>query len=160
MTIDDTGDSADLVGTAPASHPNSELTLQQVRDTYYQATAKASDIARQLALAGIAFVWIFSGGNVVTDNNGHLHTTDTLLLVGLFLVIALAADLLQYLYRSAAFGVFQWRKEIDQQGGTAPGHFYLPRWINYPSIVLFWLKVGAVVVAYIFLGLELASKIS
>lgn len=38
------------------------MKLAAARETYYYATGQVSQIARQLALAGIAVVWLFKAG--------------------------------------------------------------------------------------------------
>lgn len=38
------------------------MDLQYVRDSYEQLSAKASEIIRQLSLAGVAIIWVFKSG--------------------------------------------------------------------------------------------------
>jgi sugar/nucleoside kinase (ribokinase family) len=38
------------------------MKLSEVRDAYETLSGKASEIARQLSLAGIAVIWIFKSG--------------------------------------------------------------------------------------------------
>lgn len=115
---------------------------REAREEYYERTTTASNLARQLAFAGIAIVWIFR----TTGANGPA-LPDALLLPALLLALALAVDLSQYIYAAAAWGWFHRRKELsgaalDEEVGQAP------RWINWPTNFLFVAKVILVAVAY------------
>jgi hypothetical protein len=132
--------------------------VENIQGTYAKASGKTSDIARQLSLAGVAFIWIFSGGNVVTTSQGHLVVTNDLLAAGLCFVIALGLDLLQYVYRSIAFGFLGWFREKKLQNNKVIDTL-VPRPLNYPTLFCFWAKVAAVITGYIFLGFGIANKI-
>jgi hypothetical protein len=84
------------------------MQLGDARSTYETLSGKASDIARQLSLAGIAIIWLFRVGSdkaPMIDRN--------LLRAALFIFLALFFDFLQYfvgtiiwfLYFSAIFQV-------------------------------------------------------
>ena len=147
---------------AKGADPEGKISLDEVRTTYYAATGKTSDIVRQLAFAGIAFIWVFSGGNVVSASHGHLAVPGDLENAGICFVIALALDLIQYAYRSAAFGIAQWNREKqEERDKQKKGQKYeLPRPINYPTLACFWLKVAAIVVGYGFLAFGIATKVN
>ena len=128
------------------------MDLADVQRTYEAASAKASDIARQLAFAGVAIVWLFSGATGTVD---QLRVTGRLLVAGLFLVSALALDLLHAVYRAAAWGIYG---RILERRGRSRG-VDAPAWINWPSIGLFGGKILAVAVAYILIGIYLGGKL-
>jgi hypothetical protein len=147
---------------AKGADPEGKIRLDEVRITYYAATAKTSDIVRQLAFAGIAFIWVFSGGNVVSTSHGHLTVPSDLENAGICFVVALVLDLIQYAYRSAAFGIAQWsrEREEDRDEEKRGKKYELPRPINYPTLACFWLKVAAIVVGYGLLAFGIAAKVN
>lgn len=130
------------------------LKLADVREAYYTYTAKASDIARQLAFAGIAIVWVFSGGGGSTG--APVHVPRDLTLIGLVLVIALASDFLQYVWASGAWGILG---RLREQRQRATADLLAPLWINYPTDVFFWTKLILVTLAYVLLAVALSSRL-
>jgi hypothetical protein len=129
------------------------MTSDYLNDLYNESSAKASAIARQLALAGIAVVWLFSGASATS---GELRFPGLLLPAGLLLVTSLAFDLLHAVYRAFAFGIYAFAKRHEEP----PTDVDLPAFINYPSLVLFVGKLVAVVAAYVLLGLYLAERVT
>ncbi len=65
--------------------------FKEYRADFYTLSEKASDATRQLALAGIAIVWIFK-----IQDAQNVSIPRELLVPSLFFVVALALDLLQY----------------------------------------------------------------
>jgi hypothetical protein len=116
--------------------------LEDVKNAYETLSATASQIVRQLSLAGIGLIWLFNAGTGVKPTLPH-----QLLQAALFIFLALFLDLLQYL-----LGTFTWflyfRKK--ERAGTAPDQEFLaPVWINWPTWSLFCLKAAAMLVAYL-----------
>jgi hypothetical protein len=96
-----------------------------------------------LALAGIAVAWIFKVGE------GSAARLDAPLLVAVFyLVLALAADLLQYIALTLAWGGFHRWKEMRMGDVTKNPEVVAPVWLNWPGLVFFWFKFVFVSVAY------------
>ena len=130
------------------------FTLGMLRSTYQDATQTASTIVRQLAFAGIGFVWVFSIGSDVTVRS-KLVVPSNLLWVGLLLAICLTLDLVQSLYKSAMFGVIG--REVEKHPEDFSG--LIPKWVNWPTNALFWVKAGVLGVAYFILAWILADLI-
>ena len=65
-------------------HPTQSQTLTNIRETYYEASGTASSVVRQLALARLAFVWVFSG-EAHAQAIVPLRIPTDLLWVGLFI---------------------------------------------------------------------------
>lgn len=86
------------------------MKVQDALDCYYESSGKVSELTRQLALAGIAVVWIFRVG---TDHAPKFPKE--LLYALLFFVLTLAVDLLQYLYKTLLWGRYHYVKEKQQQ---------------------------------------------
>jgi hypothetical protein len=132
-------------------------------DRWYVASAKASDTSRQLAFAGIAVVWVLSGG-------ADAPTTATVSgeLVGALLafVVALLCDFLQYAVQSLLWRMFSRKKEkaLRAQYDSAPGwrdeEFSVPVALNVPGEVFFWSKLVAVATGYVVLGSQLVHRLT
>lgn len=132
------------------------MKVQTARDCYQESTAKASDIVRQLALAGIAVVWIFKVGT------GIYIFPSSLLSALEWFCITLGLDLAQYVVKAATWGIFQRMKErqlqaagIDPEGESPSATFDAPIWFNWAPIYLFWGKCSALVVGGVFLYMHL-----
>ena len=115
--------------------------LEDYRQTRRNFSSLASDVARKLGFAGIATIWIYR-----TENPSRAIPAD-LVWPALFIVVALAFDLLQYAVSAAIYGAYQRILEYrdtpeDQDLG---GH---PPWFNWPNNVFFWGKLVLIVVAY------------
>lgn len=118
------------------------MKLPDYRKDYSEYTAKASDLCRQLAFAGIAIVWIFAIGK---DADKKLAAD--LIWPCVFLVSTLAADFLQYISASV---VWDWYyRHLEKMGHTdadeLPWHSEKLTW---PQLIFFYLKIFLVVGAY------------
>jgi len=108
---------------------------------YEALSAKASDIVRQLSLAGIGLVWLFRIGN---DKTPALD--QALLRAALWITVALLCDFLQYLIGSITWFLYFRRKEKQQIPNTE--EFQAPEQLNWPTWFLFCLKAVLTIVAY------------
>jgi hypothetical protein len=115
--------------------------LKDFRDYYYDHSAKASEIQRQIAFAGIAVIWIFRTGSGVDYRIPLQLITSTILFVA-----SLASAFLQYLTASIMWGLYTRIKEL--KGITDTDDFKAPRWINWPGNTFFFLKFLFVIIAY------------
>jgi hypothetical protein len=126
------------------------MELQEARDNYVDHSRSASTVCRQLAFAEIAIIWIFRSA---AEEPGEPLLPREFLWPGLLIVSALAADLLQYAWASAAWGIIARQREKTGSKEDAPG------WINWPTIFFFWVKIGFVIVAYVWLGVVLYGRL-
>jgi hypothetical protein len=115
------------------------ISAEDARESYYGYTARASDVIRQLGFASIGIIWLFK-----VDRGTHLAVPRLLAAGALLSVASLSLDLLQYLYGSAAWGIFHGLMERRGQE-----HALAPRVINLPTLVCFWAKASLMVFAYI-----------
>lgn len=118
-------------------------TLADVDDTKKAATGKASDVARQLAFAGLAVVWVLreASGNPIGPQ---------LVLPLLLLVICLLLDLLQYVWCSFAWTIYynyQFEKHRSDEAKVD-----IPGAINWISYACFWLKLFALFLGWAAIG--------
>ncbi|MER7568345.1 hypothetical protein ABTZ93_36110 [Streptomyces sp. NPDC097941] len=141
------------------------MLLEKGRAAYYDSSGTTSSIIRQLALAGIAVVWLLAGG---LQKDG-VHLTQILLAAGLLIVISLFLDLAQYVWTTACLAVWVWSKErkarkelqpgedanVDEKEiGDAPSAVLPIMW------VLFYLKAAATATAYILIGFDLGNRLN
>ena len=119
------------------------MKLKEYRSEYYVFSAKAGDVARQLAFAGIAVIWVFKD-----DKLGQLPLPNMLYAPTAAFVLSLALDMLHYAYSSLVWGAYshiqkRWKKHTDEDElGDAPYSF------NWPALALFWGKLVSVIVGY------------
>lgn len=126
--------------------------LAKFRENYYVASAAASQNARTLALAGLAFIWLFR------PKEGGIESLPGLLYVaGCVFVLVLVLDVLHYAYASAAWGIFSRYTETRLQ--KMPGSTYqevkieAPEQINWPTLTFFWGKQLALFGGYVVVAL-------
>jgi hypothetical protein len=121
-------------------------TLSDYRQDYYWFSGKTSDIARQLALAGIVVIWIFR-----TGNNSKPQLPSELLLPLFLLVTGLALDLLHYIVATIIWGSFQRHYEKKLDDISTDPEISAPRYFNWPVHTIFSLKLLSIISAYFFL---------
>src|SRR5690606_16680086 len=117
------------------------MKIADYRADYYGFSSKTSEIARQLSFAGIALVWVFK-----PQDAAPTAIPAELLLPAAFFVFALALDLLHAAYGTFVWGAFSRYHESLHIG--AEDELDAPAWFNWPTLVLFWGKVLAVIAAY------------
>jgi len=119
------------------------MRLSDFKNDFYYFSGKASDVARHLAFAGIALVWIFK-----KEKAGSFELPDDLKWSLIFLIGALVADLLQYVAGSIIWQQFhryhEKRRDLKNKDPELEAPYYFP----YPIILFFWLKIFCVIVAY------------
>ncbi|MFJ9021606.1 hypothetical protein ACIRPU_16755 [Streptomyces sp. NPDC102259] len=137
------------------------MNLETGRDAYYKAADAVNQQVRQLALAGIAVVWLLAGGL----QSSKINLNDTLLAAGICLISALALDLLHFVFKTATFAIWVRVKEVEKRGndkgknvdkediGDAPDFILPTLW------VLFYLKVAAIGAAYGLIFSDMISRI-
>ena len=117
------------------------MILGDAKKAYEDLSAKASDIIRQLSLAGIGLIWVFK------VSAGSSFVLEPKLLRGLaFIFLALFFDLLQYLVGTVTWYLYFRKKEKENVASDA--EFTAPDYINLPTWILFGLKAAAMFVAY------------
>jgi hypothetical protein len=110
------------------------MKLSDYKNTYYEMSASASNVARQIAFAGIALIWIFK-----KDSNIGLALPNELLWPTLLLILGLTADLLQYISASVVWGVFH--RTNEAKGHKPDDQLDSPAFLNWPALLFFWAKL-------------------
>ena len=125
------------------------MKLADARENYYYFSGKVSEIARQLAFAGIGIVWVFR----TTVPSGSVLPRELYAAV-VWLVLTLGADFAHYLAATILWGTYHRYREKR----VAPDEeFVAPRAINWPALAFFYLKVVLLVIAYVWIGAYLKN---
>ena len=131
-------------------------------ERWYLASGKASDNARSLAFAGIAVVWVVSGGD---QSPTRVRIEDDLIVPLLAFVATLFLDFLQYALQSLVWRIFSRRTETrlkrkhDGDAAWRDDEFDGRVALNLPGEACFWGKLLALGVGYVFLGAELMNRL-
>jgi hypothetical protein len=119
--------------------------LSDARKAYYDLSGTGSTVARQLAFAGIALVWVFRAPGEDT-----VVLPAALWLPTIFLVSGLALDMLHYLCSAAVWGAFH-RINEKRFPDEPDREVEAPHWLNWPALVAFWGKASSIALAYLLL---------
>lgn len=136
------------------------MKLKDFREAYYDSSQSLSNITRQLALAGVALVWLFktsllpTGINNSSTDAGLYLIQDELYNALCFFILCLVSDYLQYFYKSFAWGTVHTWHDV-KIGKNTPNKEEIEinqPWpvINWPAIFFFWAKALSVGAGYYF----------
>lgn len=117
------------------------MQLGDLRSAYEALSGKASDIVRQISLAGIGLIWLFREG---TDKAPVVDPD--LLRAALFISIALFFDFLQYLIGTVIWFLFF--RYQEKRGVAEKDDFLSPERLTWPTWTLFYLKSAMMLIAY------------
>lgn len=128
------------------------MILRDVKTEYEVYTQKASDLARQLALAGLAIIWIYKTGTLpVLEIPAPLYTA------GFWMVVTLTIDMLQYVI-SAVLWRWQFRK-FESDWHKLDNDVPIRREIAWPSFAFWYLKIGTLAIGYFLILEYLAGRV-
>jgi hypothetical protein len=139
------------------------LKHETVLERWYLASGKASDNARNLAFAGIAVVWLLSGGS---EHPTSATIEDGLVAPLLAFVATLFLDFMQYAVQAVIWRVFSRKKEnelkarFDNDPAWAKEEFEVAPAMNAPGEVCFWLKLAVLALGYVLLGVQLVDRLA
>jgi hypothetical protein len=125
---------------------------QAERDAFSKV---ASDNTRKLCFVGFALIALF-GGMKQSTFTFPLDLPSRLMWTGLLLALALAADLLQYVYAAVAFGVLA---RIEEKKPQAHRRSHFPAQINWMTNVFFVSKIVLTIIGWILLIIHLADNL-
>jgi len=130
------------------------MTRKDCLDAYQDYSRQTSDNVRKLSFAAIAIIWVFKA------QAPESSVTIPLILVwsGIFVVLALVFDFIQYAYGTLAWGTFHRQKELA--GISAKKDFKAPPWINWPTNTFFTIKILSVGIGYSLLLVFLAQIVN
>lgn len=124
------------------------MELKEYKTKSHEYTAKASEIARQLNLAGIGIIWI------VKTAFPELKLSDFQLLMPLILIsISLIFDFLQYFIGGVIW--IRFYKNKEKAGISKTMDVQSPEWRNKILYVFYYIKFAFMFLAYIFIVITL-----
>jgi hypothetical protein len=118
------------------------MKLNEYLKAFYEFSAKASDVTRNLGFAGIAVIWVFKTGDATQPN-----VPKDLVLPGFLIVLGLSCDLLQYISASAIWSLYYSKKR--REGLRADDEVQAPGWLNKPIYFFFCAKILLVAAGYV-----------
>ena len=123
--------------------------VKDAQEGYVRHSQATSTITRQLALAGVAVVWLFRVTEKVDGREVPRLPSELVWPLALF-VTAVALDLLQYVYYSVV-----WHRLVDDKeretGTTGDSEITFGQWVNRPGRFVWYAKVIVTVIAYVLL---------
>lgn len=119
------------------------MKLDYYKSEYASFSGLASSTSRQLALAGIALIWVFK-----TQGQAGYQLPNDLLLPALCLIVSLGSDLLQYVSGSMIWGSFHRYHEKQRKFITDEPDIEAPFYFTWPINIFFYTKITAVLMAY------------
>lgn len=131
------------------------MKLAYYKGEYSAFTGLASSTSRQLALAGIALIWVFK-----TQGQAGYKLPNDLLLPAVCLILSLGSDLLQYVLGSIIWGSFHRYHEKKRSTITDDPEIEAPFYFTWPINLFFYSKIGCVLIAYFFLFQHAITSIS
>lgn len=131
------------------------MKLSEYKTDYYQYTSLASNGSRQLALAGIALVWVFK-----TQGASGYTLPNELLIPSIALIVSLGSDLLQYVAGSVTWGIFHRYHEAQRASMLEDPELEAPVYYTWPINAFFYSKILSVLIAYFYLLKYAISSVS
>lgn len=130
------------------------MKVNDLKQAFYDASEKLSDICRPLCFAGIAVVWMLK---TKPDENGGIEFSEVLLLPLACFVISLGLDLFQYIYKTLAFYIYYLYKDCKEK--TPSADFRIISAVNFPTWLFFGSKIIAILIGYWYLIRYIACKL-
>ena len=116
--------------------------LKDVKEDFYAFTSKTSDITRQLALAGIAIIWIFKISTVA-----KVQLLPSTVPVLKLLVLCLLFDFCHAFIPSFTYGILN--NYFKKNGQTDESDVEYSLWLTLPEWIFFIVKIFFLIWAYI-----------
>jgi len=127
------------------------MTNSELWEQYSQYTEQASSVARQLGFAAAGLIWAFRD-----TGSGWTEKAQA----GLVFVVAFfITDLLQYVIAAVRRRLWIRGEEIKKWNETQSieGDYNVPVTLDRPAFWLWWIKLGFLIVAYIFVALTVLA---
>jgi ABC-type Fe3+-siderophore transport system permease subunit len=121
---------------------------EKILEEYQEASGKVSELNRNLALGGLAIIWIFKN----PEKNPKI-LNENLVWALIFLVASLSFDLVHYIWRTIIIHEV-YKKAIKEKKEKEE----YPNYLKNSSWFFFWSKIAAMIIAYIFIFIYLRDK--
>jgi hypothetical protein len=130
------------------------MKLSEYRKIANEYTAKASDITRQLSLAGIGIIWIFK------NTDGHHAILEPYLVIPLlFLALGLLFDLIHYFLGGWIWINFFRAEEKKARADAADPDIKAPTGKSSVLYFFYYVKIACMLAAYIFIVIYILGKL-
>ena len=127
------------------------LTIAEAWDVYSRHSRKASDVFRQLALAGVAIIWIF------TQTDAGPQLPRDMIVPAVVILPTLAADLVQYWTLADRWG--RAAREAELAGLGRDDRFKVRTITNRLGQAMWLFKLRGITVAYAALIVSLVARL-
>jgi hypothetical protein len=117
------------------------MRLADARGAYEALSGKASDIVRQISLAGVGLIWVFKSASGTS-----ISLEPQLLRAAFFIFLALSSDFFQYVLGTTIWFIYYRYKE--RTGTKETDEFLVPSQLNWPMWCLFYFKSAMMLVGY------------
>jgi hypothetical protein len=125
------------------------MRFDELRERSQQAGIRASDVARQLALGGVAASWLFSSQYFL--GHDHRHPDGLVLALGALSALALGLDILQVYIYASSFELAYVRADRKIADSEDPGDQLVGgvgAFADIATTALFWAKLVAIVAGF------------
>ncbi|MBA3963462.1 MAG: hypothetical protein H0X40_16380 [Chthoniobacterales bacterium] len=130
------------------------MKISQIRDAFEEYSGKASEQSRQLALAGVAIIWILRVGT----STGDIKFSNALVLPLGGFALALGFDLFQYVYYTLLWGIIN--SVLRRRHKNDEKNVVIWPLVHCLPAILFYSKIALVVGSYIALLTYMAHFIT
>jgi len=130
------------------------MQLSEFKKVGRENTGKASDLTRQLCLAGIAIIWLFKNPS---DNS---HLLNPILKYSLFILsLALLIDLLHYVTAGYIWLRFFRKEEAKLDDKTKDPDLKSPKWKSNLIYFFYYTKIILMLASYILICIYVLEKL-
>ena len=126
--------------------------LKEVKEDFYAFSGATSSIYRQLALAGIAIIWLFK-----KEKDGQIQMTPDLLNILKLIVLSLVFDFCHGIFPTIVYGIMNLK--FRNKGKDDDDEVNYSQWWTAPEWIFFVLKVVFLIWAFVKLWLYLSKVI-
>jgi hypothetical protein len=129
------------------------MKLDDYRKVYEDFSGKLSDVARQLAFAGIALIWLFK-----VDSKPGQRIPPDLLPPAALLAMGLFCDLLQYVFGTVIWQRFHRKHEKLRKSEAKDTALEAPWYYPIPINIAFLLKIVSIITGLAWIAIYAVSQ--
>lgn len=129
------------------------MKLSEYKKAYEEFSGRLSDVARQLAFAGIALIWLFK-----VDTKPVPRIPPDLLPPTALLAMGLCCDLLQYILGTVIWQRFHRKHEKLRKSIANDDTLEAPWYYPIPIRIAFLLKIGCIVTGLVWIAIYAALQ--
>ncbi len=129
------------------------MKTEELWSQYQGYTRDLTEHSRKLGFAGIAICWLFRSSSFTFPPMIYMALV--------FFVAYFICDIFHYLVSAVLTKNYVEKEELIllQETGSIAGDVPKPRWIDWPAYGFFLAKAGCLIIAFLFIGFELAWRL-